>query len=606
MDPMRLDFGRLARSLAVFLAGAAPVAAQVTSRISVGSGNTQGNGDSTFSLWPSAAISADGRYVAFESLASNLIAGDPSGPGVFVRDRQLGTIERVSVSSGGAAGNGESYTPSISADGRFVAFGSTSSNLVSGDSNGWPDTFVRDRQSGTTERVSVDSSEVQADYTSGYATPAISADGRFVAFQSEASNLVSGDTNGAQDIFVRDRQLGTTERVSVDSGGTEGNSFSHVPAISSDGRFVAFASSSSNFAAGDTNGVNDVFVRDRLNGTTELVSVDLGGVPGNSDSITPAISGDGRYVAFESFASNLVGGDTNQTGDIFVRDRLNGSTRRVSLDTSGVEAWAECSHPSITADGRYVAFETLSNIFSGDLSRVDVYVYDRLSSTPERISLDSSGAPGDEDCNHASISADGRCVAFQSRSTNLVGGDTNAASDIFVRERTYVLAFASLCHPGTDGWIACPCSNPPASVGRGCDNSAGTGGAVLSASGIAYLSQDTLVFTTSGERPTATSIVLQGTSTPSGGIVYGQGVRCVAGTLKRLYTKSASGGSITAPNFGAGDPSVSARSATLGNPIQPGQSRWYLVYYRDPNILGGCSSVSTFNATQTGRVDWLP
>jgi len=603
---MRLDFGRLARSLAVFLAGAAPVAAQVTSRISVGSGNTQGNGDSTFSLWPSAAISADGRYVAFESLASNLIAGDPSGPGVFVRDRQLGTIERVSVSSGGAAGNGESYTPSISADGRFVAFGSTSSNLVSGDSNGWPDTFVRDRQSGTTERVSVDSSEVQADYTSGYATPAISADGRFVAFQSEASNLVSGDTNGAQDIFVRDRQLGTTERVSVDSGGTEGNSFSYVPAISSDGRFVAFASSSSNFAAGDTNGVNDVFVRDRLNGTTELVSVDLGGVPGNSDSITPAISGDGRYVAFESFASNLVGGDTNQTGDIFVRDRLNGSTRRVSLDTSGVEAWAECSHPSITADGRYVAFETLSNIFSGDLSRVDVYVYDRLSSTPERISLDSAGAPGDQDCNHAAISADGRCVAFQSRSTNLVGGDTNAASDIFVRERTYVLAFASLCHPGTDGWIACPCSNPPASVGRGCDNSAGTGGAVLSASGIAYLSQDTLVFTTSGERPTATSIVLQGTSTPSGGIVYGQGVRCVAGTLKRLYTKSASGGSITAPNFGAGDPSVSARSATLGNPIQPGQSRWYLVYYRDPNILGGCSSVSTFNATQTGRVDWLP
>jgi hypothetical protein len=112
------------------------------------------------------------------------------------------------------------------------------------------------------------------------------------------------------------------------------------------------------------------------------------------------------------------------------------------------------------------------------------------------------------------------------------------------------------------------------------------------------------VFATSGEKPTATSVLLQGTSSPTSGAVYGQGVRCVAGTLKRLFTKTASGGSITAPNLGAGDPTVSARSAAKGNPISAGQSRWYLVFYRDPIVLGGCPSSSTFNATQTGRVDW--
>jgi hypothetical protein len=144
----------------------------------------------------------------------------------------------------------------------------------------------------------------------------------------------------------------------------------------------------------------------------------------------------------------------------------------------------------------------------------------------------------------------------------------------------------------------------PSGLGRGCDNSAATGGAILSASGGTYLSSDSLVFTTSGERPTALSIVLQGTTSPAAGIVYGQGVRCVGGTLKRLYTKNAVGGSITAPDFGAGEATVALRSATLGDSILAGQSRWYLVFYRDPTVLGGCPASSTFNATQTGRVDW--
>ncbi|MFN0006923.1 MAG: hypothetical protein ACKVXR_03370 [Planctomycetota bacterium] len=166
--------------------------------------------------------------------------------------------------------------------------------------------------------------------------------------------------------------------------------------------------------------------------------------------------------------------------------------------------------------------------------------------------------------------------------------------------------FTSLCDPGLGGVIACPCSNPPSGPGRGCDNSASTGGAILTAAGGASLSSDSLVFSTSGERPAALSIVSQWTGQVPAGAVFGQGVRCASGTLKRLYTKTASGGSITAPSFGGGDLQVSVRSAALGDTILAGQSRWYLVYYRDGVVLGGCPVGSTFNATQTGQVMWSP
>jgi hypothetical protein len=154
--------------------------------------------------------------------------------------------------------------------------------------------------------------------------------------------------------------------------------------------------------------------------------------------------------------------------------------------------------------------------------------------------------------------------------------------------------------------IACPCANPASGPDRGCDNSSATGGAALSASGLASLSADSIVVTTSGEKPSATSILLQANATNPTGQVFGQGVRCTAGTHKRLYTKSAVAGSITAPDFAGGDPTISARSAALGDTILPGESRWYLVYYRDPIVLGGCPSASTFNATQTGSITWWP
>ena len=387
------------------------------------------------------AISADGRFVAFEirppptwSAATATADYD-----VFVHDRQTGATERVSVATGGTeATGGDSYVPVISADGRFVAFYSTATNLVSGDTNGVADVFVHDRQTGTTERVSVATGGAQGNDQSYL--PAISADGRFVAFESHANVLVGGDTNGAYDIFVRDRQTGTTERVSVATGGTEATGGNSVaPAISADGRFVAFESAATDLVGGDTNGKTDVFVHDRQTGTTERVSVATGGGQATGgNSAAAAVSADGRFVAFDSAATNLVGGDTNGTSDIFVHDRQTGTTERVSVATGGGQATGGNFNAAISADGRFVAFNSnASDLVGGDTNAAsDVFVRDRQTGTTERMSVatDGSQATGG-DSTAPAISADGRFVAFDSAATNLVAGDTNAVDDVFVRDR---------------------------------------------------------------------------------------------------------------------------------------------------------------------------
>jgi hypothetical protein len=329
------------------------------------------------------------------------------------------------------------------------------------------------------------------------------------------------------------------------------------------------------------------------------------GIGGDSD--LPSISADGRCVAFASYATGLVANDSNGTWDIFVHDPGSGTTERVSVDSAGAQGDSASDAPSISADGRYVAFwGYATNLVPGDTNGVaDVFVHDRLNGTTELASLDSAGLHGNSDSMVPSISADGQCVAFFSFATNLCLGDSNTTGDIFVHERIPSV-FANPCDPGSVGVIACPCANPASGPGRGCDNSSATGGAALRGSGLATLSADSLVVTTSGERPTSTSILLQATAANPSGVVFGQGVRCTAGIHKRLYTKTAVAGSILAPDFGAGDPTVSARSAALGDTILAGQSRRYLVYYRDPIVLGGCPASSTFNATQTVSITWWP
>jgi Tol biopolymer transport system component len=577
----------------------APAIAQTTERVSVATGGAQGNG-----ITGPPSISTDGRFVAFHSGATSLVPGDTNAAvDSFVRDRQTGTTERVSVDSSGMQANSDSYYGSVSADGRFVAFYSFATNLVVGDTNGVHDVFVRDRQTGTTERASVTSGGVQGNSDS--ILPAISADGRYVVFYSAAGNLVVGDSNGVYDVFLRDRQTGTTERVSVATGGAQGNGASVNPVVSSDGRYVAFSSSATNLVAGDTNGVDDIFVRDRQTGTTERVSVATGGAQGTGGCDQPSISADGRFVAFWSAAPNLVAGDTNGIRDIFVRDRQTGTTERVSVATGGAQANFGGEVGSISPDGRFVGFSSHSvNLVAGDTNaKEDIFVRDRQAGTTERVSVATGGTQANDHSDWPVLSAGGRFVAFVSWSSNLVAGDTNGWPDDFVHDRN-ASGFTSVCDAGLGGVIPCPCGNPPSSTGRGCNNSSSTGGATLAASGVASLSADSLVFTTSGEKPTALSIVTQWLGTNPGGVVFGMGVRCTSGTFKRLYSRSASGGSILVPNLGLGDPTVSARSAALGDTILAGQSRWYLVYYRDPTVLGGCPAGSTFNATQTGQVDW--
>ena len=339
---------------------------------------------------------------------------------------------RVSVDSSGVEGSGASRFPSISGDGRFVAFGSSATNLVAGDSNSAGDVFVHDRQTGTTTRVSVDSSGAQGNNHSDETS--ISADGQFVAFQSAATNLVPGDTNGWTDVFVHDRETGTTTRVSVDSSGVEGNLGGRFPSIAGDGRFVAFESSSSNLVPGDTNGWADAIVHDCQTGTTTRVSVDSSGAQGNDASAEPSISGDGRFVAFASRATNLVSGDTNGKVDAFAHDRQTGTTTRVSVDSAGAQGNDYSQYSSISGGGRFVAFTgSATNLVPGDSnSACDVFVHDRQTATTTRVSVDSSGLQGNLDSIFPSISADGRFVAFESSSDNLVPSDTNGVSDVLV------------------------------------------------------------------------------------------------------------------------------------------------------------------------------
>ena len=377
-----------------------------TTRVSVATDGTQANGKS---YTPS--ISADGRYVAFASYASNLVSGDTNGYGdVFVRDRQTGVTERVSVASDGTQGNGTYYgsdTPSISSDGRYVAFESDASNLVPGDTNGYwyyglwlgnVDVFVHDRHTKLTERVSVASDGTQGNDSSSY--PSISADGRYVAFSSGASTLVPGDTNGCYDVFVHDRQTGQTMRVSVASDGTQGNASSGVycgPSLSADGRYVAFESEASNLVPGDTNWSTDAFVHDRQTGVTERASVASDGNhggQGRGQYAFACISADGRYVAFDSTVTNLVPGDTNGQYDVFLHDRQTGQTTRVSVASDGTQGNSGSGYQgyaiSISADGRYVAFVSFADNLvpvdsNGDR---DVFVHDRgAGSTPGGASI---------------------------------------------------------------------------------------------------------------------------------------------------------------------------------------------------------------------------
>lgn len=364
----------------------------VTERVNIASNGSQAFDPGIPPDDSSPAISADGRFVAFASSAADLVANDTNGVfDVFVHDRQIGETERVSIGSNGSQAEGDSFSPTISADGRFVAF--QSSNLwVKGQiHNG---IFVHDRQTGDTEFFSISNEGEAANGISHNAV--ISADGQFVAFVSEATNLVTEDTNDWLDIFVYDRQAGQIERVNVSENGQQSNGWSHHPDISADGRFVAFVSEATNLVPED-GGATSIFVYDRLTGEVERIG----------DGNRAFISHDGHWLAVE-----------NHTGRSYIYDRQTGTTQYLQIP------WAIVG--DISADGRYLVFTT-----SGD---AQILFYDRETGQTQLISVALDNTPSYGFA--PSLSADGQVVAFISIMDNLVADDTNGGFDIFVHERS--------------------------------------------------------------------------------------------------------------------------------------------------------------------------
>ncbi len=406
----------------------------ITERVSVSSAGEEGNDASGFLSPP--AISADGRFVAFDSTATNLIEGGNLPFNIFVHDRQTGVTEIVSVSSRGRQGEGLSSFPDISADGRFVAFDSDAENLAR-DRNGITDVFRHDRETGETILVSLTSDEAQGSASSH--APAISGDGNFIVFHANSA-LVPEDTNENTDVYVRDVQAGTTALVSVALDGTAGNSTSFIQDISADGRFVVFVSAATNLIENDVvDNEANVYVRDLVAGTTELVSV------GSDDTRAdvgffdiPSISADGRYVAFSTFDS-LVPEDTRPFSlDIYLRDRVAGTTELISVNSDEVPGDGRSESPSVSANGRYVAFQSDSANFASEQGSLfpdeDLFVRDRAAGTTVRVSESSAGEEGNARSIGNDISGDGLVIAFGSEASNLVLNDTNGVKDIFVHD----------------------------------------------------------------------------------------------------------------------------------------------------------------------------
>ena len=343
---------------------------------------------------------------------------------------------RMSVASNGTQSNGPSTFSAVSQNGRFIAFDSSATNLIGLDTNGTIDIFLRDRKTGKTRRMSIRSNGTQGNGLSQI--PDISGSGRFVTFMSNASNLVPGDTNATTDIFVRDRKKNKTTRVSTRSNGNQANGASSFPKISADGRFVAFESSASNLVPGDGNGTTDIFVKDRKTGKTRRMSLRSNGTQGNNPSNHADISPNGRYVAFTSSATNLVGGDTNGASDVFLRDRKNKKTKRASVGNAG-QGNGQSLLSTVSNKAQVAFVSQATNLVGGDTNAtLDIFVRNTKANNTRRVSISTAGVQANNQSPAAwrpQISGSGRYVLFESHATNLVANDTNAASDVFVRDR---------------------------------------------------------------------------------------------------------------------------------------------------------------------------
>ncbi|MFN2543370.1 MAG: S8 family serine peptidase [Actinomycetota bacterium] len=403
-------------------------------RVSITKSGTQGNQPSS-----TPSVSQDGGSIAFASTASNLVPGDTNARGdIFVKDRQTGDLTRV-VNGSGVQPNGTSSAPSISGNGRYVAFISTAANLVAGDTNSRADVFRADMSTSPPTILRVSTSAGGGQATNNSATPSISADGQFVAFSSTANNLVPGDTNARTDVFVKNTATGAVVRM-VSTSGVQPNNNSAGPSISGNGQYVAFTSSATNLVPGDTNARDDVFVADATTSPTTVNRVDVGpgAVQANNTSSSPDISADGTAVTFVSSATNLVTPDTNARLDVFVQKLASGlptGPALKALGAAGAQANNSASTPVISGDGGVVAFASAAtNLVPGDTNaRADIFGFDTATGMVSMLSTSTSGALANQMSSTPAISADGLSVAFGTTATNLVSLDTNNRADILVK-----------------------------------------------------------------------------------------------------------------------------------------------------------------------------
>lgn len=385
------------------------------------------------------SLSNDGRYAAFMSYANNLVVDDNNAnqdkhADIFVMDRQSRKVSRASVSNGGGEVWGKHENPSISGNGARIAFDSTATGFGATDLNGAWDIYLRDQVAASTTLISRNSSGLAANGSSRH--PSIDAAGDTVAFMSEATDLVAGDSNNTWDVFVWSRSGPSVSRVSVSSSGAQANGYSSFPRVSGDGRFVAFLSDASNLISGDGNGVTDAFLHDRNSGATIRVSGTSTGADGNAAAASVAVSDNGQLIAFSSSASNLVSGDTNGVQDVFVLDRTAGTLVRISVGSGGIQGNGHSGTVTLSGDGRFVGYSSAaSNLVAGDGNGLaDVFVHDRQTGTTKRI-VSSYFAATPTHPNRASLSPslsrDGSLVIFESASGELELGDTNGWSDVF-------------------------------------------------------------------------------------------------------------------------------------------------------------------------------
>ncbi len=405
----------------------------------------------------SVALSADGRWIAFTAQSAQTRATENERNSVertyddlYLYDAKEETLTLVTAAPDGTPSNGWAGAPALVPDGRYLAFYAWASNLVAGDTNAVQDLFFYDRSKEEISRLSVGPNGVQANDrsgdSSGTARPAISADGRFVAFHSTANNLTPNDNNARVDIFLRDRETATTTLISMGADGTAANGDSSHPALSVDARYLLFQSRATNLdptvPSLEGPGASQLYLHNRVEGTTQLISRGPDGRPGNGNSTSATLSGDGRYLVYASDASNLVPSDSNQVADIFLHDRSTGETRRVSVSSAGMQANRAASSPTITLDGRHIVFRAeASNLVNGDGNNVaDLFIHDQVARHTSRVSVAVRGVWQGQEANgptqgRAAVIPGGRLIGFVSQATNLVEADASGLPGLFLHER---------------------------------------------------------------------------------------------------------------------------------------------------------------------------